>query len=72
MQGIFRRSSAAGLPPLWLTESRLSFGWLLDYPEHPTQGIDIPDLEKHLLEIYGWIKDGTLDVTEHYGTLEVV
>jgi hypothetical protein len=22
-------------------------GWLLDYPEHPTQGIDIPDLEKH-------------------------
>jgi hypothetical protein len=47
-------------------------GWLLDYPEHPTQGIDIPDLEKHLLEIYGWIKDGTLEVTEHYGTLEVV
>ena len=47
-------------------------GWLSDYPEHPTQGIDIPDLEKHLLEIYGWIKDGTLEVKEHYGVLEVV
>ena len=47
-------------------------GWLLDYPEHPTQGTDIPDLEKHLLEIYGWIKDGTLEVKENYGVLEVV
>jgi hypothetical protein len=46
--------------------------WLLDYPEHPTQGIDIPDLEKHLLEIYGRIKDGTLEVKEHYGVLKVV
>jgi hypothetical protein len=47
-------------------------GWLLDYPEHPTQGVDIPDLEKHLLEIYGWIKDGTLEVKKHYGILKVV
>jgi hypothetical protein len=47
-------------------------GRLLDYPKYPTQGIDIPDLEKHLLEIYGWIKDGTLEVKEHYGILKVV
>jgi hypothetical protein len=35
-------------------------------------GIDIPDLEKHLLEIYGWIKNGTLEVKEHYSVLEVI
>lgn len=46
-------------------------GWLEDYPEHPTQGLDIKDLEEHLLEIYAWIQDGTLEVTQHYGVLKV-
>ena len=36
-------------------------GYLDDYPEYPTQGIDIQDLEDHLLEIYNWIQDGTLE-----------
>lgn len=48
------------------------FGWLEDYPDYPTQGTDIHDLEEHLLEIYGWIKDGTLDVRQYSGVLEVV
>ena len=46
-------------------------GWFEDYPEYPTQGNDIKDLEEHLLEIYEWIKDGTLELTQHYGVLEV-
>jgi hypothetical protein len=46
-------------------------GWFVDYPEYPTQGIDIPDLERHLKEIYGWIQDGTLEVERHYRLLEV-
>lgn len=46
-------------------------GWLEDYPEHPTQGTDIKDLEEHLAEIHAWIQDGTLEVTEHYGILKV-
>ena len=46
-------------------------GWFEDYPEYPTQGMDIPDLEKHLLEIYGWIQDGTLEVVQHSGVLQV-
>jgi hypothetical protein len=46
-------------------------GWLQDYPEYPTQGSDIKDLEKHLSEIYAWIKDGTLETSQYCGVLEV-
>jgi len=36
-------------------------GHLDEYPEYPTQGEDIKDLEEHLQEIYNWIQDGTLE-----------
>jgi predicted RNase H-like HicB family nuclease len=45
-------------------------GYLDDYPEHPTQGEDIQDLEEHLKEIYNWIQDGTLDKKQH-GVLKI-
>ena len=35
-------------------------GHLDDYPEYPTQGEDIQDLEEHLKEIFSWIQDGTI------------
>ena len=41
-----------------------------DYPEYPTQGEDIQDLEEHLKEIYNWIKDGTLEPKLH-GVLKI-
>ncbi|GHU55645.1 hypothetical protein FACS189442_3470 [Spirochaetia bacterium] len=53
------------LPYTYEPDGKFLFGWLLDYPEHPTQGIDVKDLEAHLAEIYGWIKDGTLEVEKH-------
>jgi hypothetical protein len=46
-------------------------GYLDDYPEYTTLGEDLADFEKALLEIYSWIKDGTLEVKEHKGVLEV-
>jgi hypothetical protein len=46
-------------------------GWLADYPEHPTQGADISELEENLREIYSWIMDGTLEVKQKYNTLEI-
>ena len=52
-------------------DGQFLMGWLEDYPEHPTQGLAIKDLEEHLLEIYAWIQDGTLKVTRHYGVLKV-
>jgi hypothetical protein len=47
-------------------------GYFDDYPEYPTQGIDIKELEKNLLDIYSLIKDGTLDPRGYTkGTLRV-
>nr|AGS51962.1 hypothetical protein [uncultured bacterium contig00003] len=45
-------------------------GYLDDYPEYPTQGEDIQDLEEHLKEIYNWIQDGTLEQKSH-GVLKI-
>jgi len=39
-------------------------GYLCEYPQYPTQGASIEDLENGLREIYGWIKDGTLKIKE--------
>jgi hypothetical protein len=46
-------------------------GYLEDYPEHPTQGLDVEELERNLIEIYGWIQDGTLAPKERRGVLQV-
>jgi predicted RNase H-like HicB family nuclease len=46
-------------------------GHLDDYPQYITQGESIEDFEKSLYEIYAWIMDGTLEVKEHKGFLEV-
>jgi len=45
-------------------------GHLDEYPEYPTQGEDIKDLEEHLEEIYGWIQDGTLE-PKYHGVLKI-
>ena len=44
---------------------RYLIGYLDDYPEYPTQGEDLQDLEEHLIEIYYWIQDGTLEQKQH-------
>ena len=50
-------------------------GYLDDYPEYPTQGRDIQDLEEHLKEIYQLIQEGTLEVNpfegKHHGILKI-
>jgi predicted RNase H-like HicB family nuclease len=46
-------------------------GRLDNYPEFTTQGESLEDFEAALREIYGWIVDGTLEVKEHKGVLEV-
>jgi hypothetical protein len=52
-------------------EKKFLVGHLDDYPEYPTQGTGIKDLEAGLLEIYNWIQDGTLEVKDRKGVLEV-
>jgi predicted RNase H-like HicB family nuclease len=46
-------------------------GHLDDYPQYTTQGESLEDFEKSLREIYAWILDGTLDVRERKGFLEI-
>ena len=48
------------LPYTYEKGERYLVGHLDNYPEYPTQGEDIQDLEEHLKEIYNWIQDGTL------------
>jgi translation elongation factor P/translation initiation factor 5A len=45
-------------------------GHLDEYPEYPTQGENIKDLEEHLQEIYQWIQDGTLE-PKYHGVLKI-
>ena len=47
-------------------------GYLDDYPEHPTQGEDLKDLEENLLDIYRMIQAGELESEKKHGVLEVV
>jgi hypothetical protein len=46
-------------------------GYLDDYPEYPTQGENFKDFEENLLDIYEMIQDGTLDVRQKHGVLEI-
>jgi len=49
---------------------RYLIGHLDDYPEYPTQGENVQDLEEHLIEIYNWIQDGTLE-QKYHGVLKI-
>jgi hypothetical protein len=46
-------------------------GHLDEYPEYPTQGVDLKDLEDHLQDIYSMIQDGTLEPKRH-GILRII
>ena len=58
------------IPYTYQIGEKFLVGHLDDYPEYPTQGEDIQDLEEHLKEIYGWILDGTLEQKQH-GVLKI-
>jgi predicted RNase H-like HicB family nuclease len=47
------------------------FGYIDEYPQYPTQGETIEDLEAGLKEIYDWVKDGTLKIKEKKGMLKI-
>ena len=46
-------------------------GYLDDYPEYSTQGENLEDFEKNLADIYEMIQNGTLDVNQKHGVLEI-
>ena len=55
----------------WWKEDDFYLGYLDKYPQYPTQGESLEDLESGLKEIYGWIIDGTLKIKEQRGTIKV-
>jgi len=48
----------------WWMEDDFLLGYIDEYPQYPTQGESLEDLENGLREIYDWIKDGTLKLQE--------
>jgi predicted RNase H-like HicB family nuclease len=46
-------------------------GYLDDYPEYPTQGENLKDFEDNLSDIYELVQNGTLDVQQKHGVLEI-
>ena len=48
----------------WWMEDKFYLGYLDEYPQYPTQGESLADLENGLREIYNWIEDGTLKIKE--------
>jgi hypothetical protein len=55
----------------WWMEDDFYLGYIDEYPQYPTQGENLTDLENGLKEIYGWIKDGTLKLKEQKGILKI-
>ena len=55
----------------WWMEDGFYIGYIDKYPQYPTQGESMEDLENGLKEIYGWIKDGTLKIKEQKGVIRV-
>jgi hypothetical protein len=58
------------LPYTYEKGEKFLVGHLDDYPEYPTQGVDLKDLEDHLQDIYSMIQDGTLEPKQH-GILKI-
>ena len=52
-------------------EDDFYLGYIDEYPQYPTQGESLTDLENGLREIYEWIKDGTLIIKEQKGILKI-
>jgi hypothetical protein len=52
-------------------EDDFYLGYIDEYPQYPTQGENLTDLENGLKEIYGWIQDGKLKLKEQKGMLKI-
>jgi predicted RNase H-like HicB family nuclease len=55
----------------YIIDDEFYVGHLDDYPEYTTQGENLEDFEQNLLDIYEMIQDGTLEVKEHKGILQI-
>ena len=52
-------------------DGKFLIGHINEYPEYPTQAFSIDELEANLLDIYEMINDGTLEVYNKHGAMEL-
>jgi hypothetical protein len=52
-------------------DGKFLIGHIDEYPEYPTQAFSIDELEANLQDIYEMINDGTLDVHNKHGVMEL-
>ena len=46
-------------------------GHIDEYPEYPTQAFSLDELEANLKDIYDMIRDGTLEVHNKHGVMQI-
>jgi hypothetical protein len=52
-------------------DGKFLIGHIDEYPEYPTQAFSIGELEANLQDIYEMINDGTLEVHNKHGVMEM-
>ena len=52
-------------------DGKFLIGHINEYPEYPTQAFSIEELEENLRDIYLMINDGTLEVHNKHGVMQV-
>ena len=56
---------------IYKQDGKFFIGHMDEYPEYPTQAFSIEELEANLLDIYEMIRDGTLEVQNKHGVMEI-
>ena len=52
-------------------DGKFLIGHINEYPEYPTQAFSIDELEANLQDIYEMIHDGTLEICNKHGVMEI-
>jgi len=52
-------------------DGKFLIGHIDEYPEYPTQAFSIEELELNLRDIYEMISNGTLEVHNRHGVMEM-
>jgi len=52
-------------------DGKFLIGHINEYPEYPTQAYSLEELESNLQDIFGMIHDGTLEIYNKHGVMEM-
>lgn len=54
----------------WRETDSMFLGYLNEFPDHWTQGVDIKDLEEHLIDLFKMLSDGDIPGIKRVAELE--